>query len=166
MVVAAVTLFAACHSSYRATDTTVVVAPSDVQTAFTTQYPSATEVVWSNYDQAMVPIDWDLSGWATPNERDYLVRFNMENENYYAWYDDSGSWIGTAYVIKDTKTVPDVVTNTINKQFSDYTITGINKEFQKDRMVYEVELKNNDNKVKMLIDANGNIIKQKTKPLN
>jgi uncharacterized membrane protein YkoI len=166
MIVAATVAFAACGSPYRATDTTVVVAPSGVQTAFTTQYPTASNVVWTNYDVAVVPIDLELAGWTAMDEGDYLVRFDMDNDNYYAWYDENGNWIGTAYAVKDYSTMPAAVTNVVNTQFSGYTITSVNREFQKDRVVYEVELKGSDNRIKMLVDGSGNIIKQKTKALN
>jgi hypothetical protein len=164
---AAILLFAACETPYQATDTstTVVVAPDGTQTAFTTQYPTATNAVWTRYDAAVVPIDWELAGWTMLDEGDYLVRFDMDNENYYAWYDDSGNWIGTAYVVKDIKTLPEPVTTAINNKYASYTISGANREFQKDRMLYEVELKGSDNKVKLLIDGNGNIVKEKIKTL-
>lgn len=167
LVVAAVGVIAACGSPYRATDNaTVVVAPPGVQTAFTTQYPNAINIVWSTYDAAVVPIDWELAGWATLDEGDYLVRFDMDNENYYAWYDDSGNWVGTTYVIRDHATVPSAVTEAATKQFPGYTISNVNREFQKDRIAYEVEMKSGDTKAKLLIDANGNIIKQKSKAIN
>jgi uncharacterized membrane protein YkoI len=162
VLAASLAVLASCGPSYKATDQYAVVIPAGTQTAFTTQYPTASTVVWSRYDVATLPIDWELAGWPTMDQNDYVVSFNMDNDKYYAWYDSDGNWIGTAYVVIDYKSLPSVVNSTINSQFSGYTITGVNKEFQKDRMVYEVRLQNGDNKVKMLIDANGNIIKQKT----
>jgi hypothetical protein len=159
-------LFAACHTPYRATDTTVVVAPSGTQAAFIAQYPSASNVVWTHYDQAMVmPIDWDMAGWTALDERDYVVRFNVNNEDYYAWYDENGDWIGTAYVVKDYKTMPTIVSDAVSRQFPGYTISGVTRQFQKQTALYEVELKNSDTKVKLLVDGNGNIVKQKSKAL-
>jgi hypothetical protein len=166
LAVAAVSVFAACSSPYRATDTTVVVAPTGVQSSFTTQYPTASNVVWSTYDANMaIPIDWELSGWSAMDAGDYVVRFDMDNENYYAWYDDAGTWVGSAYVVRDMSTIPSAVTTAVNTNFSGYSISSVNREFYKDKMVYEVELKNADTKVKMLVDANGTIIKQKSKGL-
>lgn len=164
LVVAVTAGFAACSSPYQATDTTTVVAPDGTVTAFTTQYPNATNAVWTRYDAAVVPIDWELAGWSTLDNNDYLVRFDMDNENYYAWYDDTGEWIGTAYVIKDVKTIPEAVSKAVNTKYPDYAISTVNREFQKDRMVYEVEAKSGDSKVKLLVDGNGNIVKEKVKP--
>jgi hypothetical protein len=165
LAVSAIAVIAACSSPYRATDTTVVVAPASVQTAFTTQYPTATNAVWASYDATMVPIDWELTGWTTLDQGDYLVRFDMDNDYYYAWYDETGTWIGSAYVLRDISTLPAPITATINSQFAGYTVSSVNREFHKDRVLYEVEIKNSSNKVKMLVDGEGNIVKQKSKAI-
>lgn len=162
LVVAAIGLLAACETPYQATDSGIVVTDG-TRTAFTTQYPGATNIVWTNYDGTVVPIDWELAGWTVMDNDDYLVRFDLDNENYYAWYDSDGNWIGTAYAIADFKTLPASVHTTLNAQFPNYTISSVNREFQKDRMAYEIEMKNAESKVKLLVDANGNILKQKTK---
>jgi hypothetical protein len=165
LVVAATVLFASCGSPYRATDTSTVAitAPSGVESSFMAQYPTATDATWYNYDAAMVPIDWDLTGWPTLDNGDYLVRFNMSDENYYAWYDESGNWVGTVYSVKDYNSLPGPVTTMLNNQFPGYNISSLNREFQKDKMLYEIELKNSDTKVKLVTDGYGNIVKQKTK---
>jgi len=162
MLAASIVVLVSCGPSYRATDQYAVVVPAGTQTAFTTQYPGATTVVWSRYDVATLPIDWELAGWTAMDQDDYVVTFYQDNDKYYAWYDSDGNWIGTAYVINDYKSLPSAVSGTINTQFSGYTISGVNKEFQKDRMLYEIHLSNGNSKVKLLVDANGNIVKQKT----
>ena len=76
-------LFAACHTAYRATDTTRVVVNDATQSAFSAQYPNATNVVWTNYDASLDPmIDWDLAGWSTLDASDYTVRFNVDGQDY------------------------------------------------------------------------------------
>jgi hypothetical protein len=167
ILAASVITLASCYEPQKtASDVTVVTAPDGTRTAFVTQYPNATNVVWSSYsDGTMIPIDWDLTGWTALDNKDYLVRFDMDNEPYYAWYDSDGNWIGTAYVMSDYKGLPSAVNTTITTQYPAYTITGVNREFQKDRMAYEVELKNGNTKTKLLVDGNGNIIKSKTKTI-
>jgi hypothetical protein len=168
IVVAAIGLFASCDTPYEATDTTVVVAPDVVTTSFTTQYPTATRVAWTYYDPAVgVPLEWDMTGWTILDTDDYVARFTMDNEDYYAWYDKEGNWIGSAYVLKDPQAMPTAVLNTINSQFSGYTISSVTREFMAgDRVAYEVELKNNHSKLKVLLDSNGNILKQKDKSVD
>ncbi|HKO79697.1 MAG TPA: PepSY-like domain-containing protein [Chitinophagaceae bacterium] len=183
IIVTAIGVFAACKPSYKATDktksvtdstsvsttgtpSTTVNVPEATRTAFTTQYPTATNVVWVNYDtQAELPIDWELTGWQTLDADDYVVRFDMDNENYYAWYDNTGTWVGSAYVMKDITQLPEAVNKVINEKYTGYTVKSVNREFQKDRMAYEVELTKPDGKAKVLVDSNGTIIKEKTKPI-
>lgn len=181
LAVAAIVVVASCKPAYRATDTTpgtadstgmstdsmgtatLTVSPA-IQSAFTTQYPGATNTNWSRYDATIVaPIDWEMAGWTAMGDDDYLVRFDMDNENYYAWYDSEGNWIGSAYVLKDHTQIPQPVTTAINNKYADYTIKSVNREFQKDRMAYEIEMKKDDSKVKLLVDADGNILKEKVK---
>ncbi len=182
LAVAAIAAVASCKPAYKATDTTAgstdstgtagtTVAPGATitvtpvtQTAFSTQYPNATNVIWTNYDVATTsPIDWEMAGWTTLDQNDYLVRFDMDNENYYAWYDSDGNWIGSAYVLKDHAQLPPAVSTAVNNKYAGYTIDNVNREFQKDRMAYEIELKKDDSKVKLLIDNDGNILKEKVK---
>lgn len=171
LTLAALVMFAACKPTYKATDTTtttsgttIVSVPSSIHTAFTTQYPTATNVVWTKYDtMTATPIDWELAGWTAMDAEDYVVRFDMDNENYYAWYDSGGNWIGSAYVIKDHTQLPAAVNTVINNKYAGYSITGLSREFQKDRVAYEIEMKKEDSKVKLLVDADGNIIKEKVK---
>jgi hypothetical protein len=164
---AAAIVLAACGSPYRATDTaTVYVAPDGIRTTFVTQYPAASNVVWSRYDPAIVSVvDWDLNGWQPLNESDYAVRFTLDNEDYYAWYDDNGDWVGTAYVISDYHLMPAAVNSTIRTQYPGYSITAVNKQFRGDMVCYEVELKTADMKVKLLLDGNGTVLKQRSKAL-
>ena len=184
-ILAAIIALASCKPSYKATDksrttttdttstsmekptptsTTTITVPPAIQTTFTTQYPTSTNVLWSKYDtMTVVPIDWEMAGWTTMDADDYLVRFDMDNENYYAWYDSDGNWIGSAYVLKDHTQLPAAVNTVITNKYAGYSITGVNREFQKDKVAYEIEMKKDNSKVKLLVDADGNIIKEKMK---
>jgi hypothetical protein len=165
-LIAGLALITSCGPSYEITNpdtgTAITVAPGTM-TAFTTQYPTATRVAWTTYDPAVVPIDWELTGWPVLTTNDYAVRFNMDNSDYYAYYDGDGNWIGTAMVLTDYNTLPSAVTTTISSEYPGYTIATVQKEMKKDNVAYEIQLKNGDTKTKILVDANGNIIKRKTK---
>lgn len=164
LVVAAALFFAACETPYRATDVSGVTVSSDLQRTFDDQYPTAANVVWSNYDRNVVILnDYEMSGWPTLETNDYVVTFDMNGDKYYGFYDSDGTWIGTAYAISDYGKLPTAVHTTINTQFPSYQITKVNQEFKKDGMAYEVVLKNNDTKVVLVLDNDGKIIKQKTK---
>jgi hypothetical protein len=137
--------------------------PAGVQTSFTTQYPNATNVTWSTYDVTVVPIDWEMTGWPTLDSSAYMVRYTMDNNNYYGWYDTNGNWVGSTYVISDYKSLPAPVNSMLNSQYPGYTISSVQRESWKDHKAYEIKMQNGDNKVKLVVDDNGNILKQKTK---
>ena len=164
ILAASIALFASCGPSYRVTDTSTVGidVPVVVKKTFTTAYPTATGVVWSAYDVSTLPIDWDLTGWPAMDQSDYVVTFNMNNDKYYAYYDVNGDWIGTAYVITDYKSLPSGINTMISDKYPGYTITTVGRVMQKDRIAYEIQMKNGNSKAKLLVDENGNIIKQKT----
>ena len=164
-VAATVILFAACETPYRATDVSgTVVVSSGMQRTFYDQYPNATNVVWTSYDPNVVILnDWELAEYGSLDESDYAVAFDMDNERYYAWYDRNGNWVGSAYVVSDYTTLPSAVHSTISAQFPSYTIKSVNREYKRDRVCYEVVLKRDDSKVVLLVDNNGNILKQKSK---
>ena len=163
IAVAGLGLLTACSSTYRATDTGVVIS-ADASRAFELQYPSASNVVWTNYDPNVVVLnDWELAGWSAIDADDYVVQFDMDNEKYYAWYDTNGDWIGSAVVVSDYTTLPNMVRDAINNKYPGYIIKSVNKEFHKDRIAYEVVLKDGDTKQVALIDLNGVVLKSKIK---
>jgi len=137
--------------------------PQAIRMDFERHYPDATNIVVTNYDASIVPIDWELTDWSPLDASDYVVTFNMGNDKYYAWYDTEGTWIGSAYALQATSILPSAVSTTLNSQFSGYTIETLQKETWKDRTAYELRLVNADKRLKVLIDANGNVIKQKDK---
>lgn len=162
VLVAAVAFFAACETPYRAADSGVVISPQ-MQTGFETQYPGATRVIWSSYDPVvMSPIDWELAGWPALDSSAYVVTFDYDRNNYYAWYDANGNWVGSTYQITDYSLLPQAVSNTLHDKYSGYNITSVNRQFQKDRTAYEVTVMRDDIQTKLLIDGdNGTIIKVK-----
>jgi len=164
-LLAAVTgLLSACSETYQATDTGTIMVSRTAHNAFVTQYPTGTNVVWSYYDPNVVIVnDWELAGWTVLDAEDYAVRFTMDDEDYYAWYDSDGNWIGTAYVVTDYSRLPAMVNSSIRNLYPAYTISSVNREFYADKTAYEITLKNDKEKVVLLVDDNGNILKQKVK---
>lgn len=165
LIAAAGILFASCGTTYKSTSDNAaynVSVPAGVRSDFVIAYPDATNVVWNAYDVNNVPIDWDLSGWNTLDNTAYVVTFNMGNDQYYGWYDANGNLIGTATAVTDYTKVPYVVTNMLHNKYNTYTIDSIEREMKGSTTNYEVKLTNGDNKVKLLVDSNGNVLKEKT----
>jgi hypothetical protein len=87
----------------------------------------------------------------------------MDGEKYYAWYDNTGEWIGSAYAVNNFTALPEMVKTEINAKYPGYTISSVNKEFHKERVAYEVVLTNGDQKQIVLMDLNGVVLKSKMK---
>jgi hypothetical protein len=164
-LVFAMALLSACSSTKYNTSTSneAFSVPSGIQTSFTTLYPTATNVTWSAYDANTVPIDWELNDWTVLGSDDYVATFDMNGRRYYSWYDNNGNWVGSTYSIADYTTLPPAINTMIRDRYNAYTIEKVQREMWKDRMAYEVKLKNGDSKLKLLIDDNGNILKEKNK---
>ncbi len=130
--------------------------PAPVKTTFTTKYPKVTKAEWLSYE----PSDWDE--W-TVDRKYYFVKYDDMGTEYYNWYDSDGNWVKSSTKITGDPKLPDAVNKTINEKFPGYTIAEIDKENDKDRDMYEVELHNGDKKAKLKILMNGEIFKQKIK---
>jgi len=136
--------------------------PTVVEPVFSKQYPTASNAVWSNYDSlANVPIDMRLTGWKKLDAEDHMVKFDYEDESYYAWYDSNGKWIGSAYTVKDISKLPvkvkTAVQNAIKTRYAGYEISQVNRELQTGKSAYEVELAKGDKEVRMLVTPAGKI---------
>lgn len=166
LVVAAGLLVSSCGTTYTATSDNAaynVEVPTGIRSNFATAYPDATTIVWNKYDVATVPIDWELNGWSALDADDYAVTFNVGNDKYYGWYDSNGKLIGTTYLISDYTKLPPAVNTAWQTKYNGYTIESVQKETWNNQTAYEVKLMQGDMKVKLLVDANGNIIKEKVK---
>jgi len=166
LVAAAGIFFASCGTTYQSTSDNAaynVTVPTNVRSSFAVAYPDATAVVWNAYDVNNVPIDWELTGWNTLGSDAYAVTFNMGSDQYYGWYDANGNLIGTAAVVTDYTKVPYVVTNMLHDKYSGYTIDWVGREIVGSKTNYEIKLSQGDNKIKLLVDSNGNILKEKNK---
>ena len=145
---------------------TIITPPATIQTSFTTRYPKATNVKWYQYNSKTVPIDWDLTGWPALTNKDYAVMYDVDNVPYYSWYDWQGNWIGTSNPMKDFAGLPVAVTKLLSSKYAGYTIKDVHAESYKDISAYQVELTKGTEKVKMIVDPNGNVLKQKTKSVD
>lgn len=166
LVVAAGIFFASCGTTYHSTSDNAaynVNVPTGIRSNFAIAYPDATNVVWNSYDVNNVPVDWELTGWNTLGSDAYAVTFNMGSDTYYGWYDANGNLIGTATVVSDYTKVPYVVTNMLHDKYNGYNIDWVGREIVGSKTNYEVKLSQGDNKIKLLVDSNGNVLKEKTK---
>ncbi len=138
-----------------------ITVPEPIQSTFKQKYPNVSNVTWARYEP-MSTFDWEWSGWPMLDTASYMARFNMDNTDYWAWYDPDNNWVGTLSAVSDYNSLPSPVNNTIKNSYSGYTITAVDKENDKNRTAYEIDLSKSDtDKMKILIDENGNIMKKK-----
>jgi hypothetical protein len=167
LVAAASLFFASCTTSYNSTTDNAaynVNVPAGIRSDFAIAYPDATNVVWNAYDANSVPIDWELTGWNTLDASDYAVNFNMGGTNYYGWYDSDGNLVGTAYLVSDYTKLPGAVNTLLQDRYGSYTIETVQREMWGSKTAYEIKLKGgDDSKLKLLVDSNGMVLKEKTK---
>ena len=135
-----------------------VEAPANIRTAFETKYPQATNVRWQYHRPDITDVDWEWSGWSGLDTSDYAVSYNWDGNEYWAWYDQDGNWIGTVNKVADHSSLPAAVNTTIKNQYSGNTVVSVDRENDKNRTAYEIEL---DNGTRLLIDENGKILKKK-----
>lgn len=135
--------------------------PPATRTSFETKYPGATDVTWTYYDQPYTSIDWELAGWPAVDQNDYVVAYDWNGSDYYTWYDQDGNWIGTTSVVTDYANLPAGVNGTLKKQFNGYSVVAADKEHDKDREAYELDLEKGSDKLTVLIAADGTVLKKK-----
>jgi hypothetical protein len=136
--------------------------PDNTRVAFQTKYPNATDVSWSAY-KPYERINWEWTGWPSMDTTYYAVNYKVDNRNFWSWWDRNNNWIGSSSVVEDSTMLPDPVKKTLKKSYSDYKITSIDEENDKNRTVYEIKLEKGDAYAKILIDKNGKILKKDTK---
>ena len=144
--------------------TRTVQVPEATRTAFAAKYPQASNVTWVYHEPTEVPtIDWDWTSWPMVDTNDMVAKFNVNNDDYWVWYDDSGNWIGTISEVSDNSSLPAPVNARVKSEFPGYTIVSIDKENDKDRTAYEIKLEKGEDKMKALIAENGQLLKKKGK---
>jgi hypothetical protein len=167
LVAAAALIASSCGTTYNSTSDNAayrVNVPTNIRNSFAVAYPDATVVIWDRYDAATVPIDWELTGWQTLDADDYVVTYKMGDDQYYSWYDSNGTLVGTAYAIGDYTKLPYSVNQMLADKYKGYTIETVQREIYKSQAAYEIKLKGiDDTKIKLLVDANGNVLKEKLK---
>ena len=144
------------------TENNPVNVPDNLRTAFTTKYPTATDVTWSPYKQ-YDRINWEWTGWPSMDTSYYAVNYTVDNRKHMSWWDKLGKWIGSSSTIEDSTMLPDPVKKTLKNSYAGYRIKDIDEETDNNRTVYEIKLEKGDTTARILVDKNGRIIKKDTK---
>ncbi len=143
--------------------TTTIVVPDPVKVSFEKKYPNVSNVTWTRYYEPINTFDWELAEWPAMDTSDFMVTYKSDNNDYWTWYDDENNWIGTVSAVTDFAGLPAAVNKTIESEFPGYTILSVDKENDKNRTAYEIELSKGEDKMKALIEENGTVLKKKGK---
>jgi hypothetical protein len=149
-------------------DTTVVVTiiepPAKAKETFVAKHPKATNVEWKKYNSTEpVQIDWELTKWPKLDTSYYTVHYIDNGYDYWSFYTPEGEWVASTTTVKKAD-VPAPVNNVLaSKEFKDYTVTSVDKENDKNMLAYEIKMEKGEDKVKMLIRDNGDVLKIKGK---
>lgn len=128
--------------------------PQPVTVSFKTKYPKVLTPQWIEY----TPIESD----ELPMDNTYYyTQFDDNGANMTAWYNALGDWVKTSTVIPGDSRLPDPVNKTINAMYPDYKIEEIKKENDKNMEMYKIKMNKGDDKVKLKILPNGEIVKSK-----
>jgi len=133
---------------------TVDQVPEPIVKSFNVKYPTIKPIEWVKYE----PIESDELDM---DDEYYYVRYNNDGADYMSWYNNQGEWVKTSTKIPGNSKLPDAVNKTINDQYPNYTIVEIDKENDKNMEMYEIELKNGEEKAKLKVLADGTIYKRK-----
>jgi hypothetical protein len=137
--------------------------PQPARTNFDSRYPQASNVRWSQYEPVQYDeTDWQADWMTTMDTSDYQVNFNWDGMDYIVWY-DNGEWLGSSARMTDNSKLPKAVNDAIHDRYSGYTIKEVDKENDKNKTVYEVDLEKGADKLKLHFDENGNVTKAKGK---
>jgi hypothetical protein len=149
------------YSETKVDNTRVETQPTEVlATNFQRDYPAATQVTWNRYVTVPDIIDWEFTGWPTWDTSYYVVSFYDDGYNNWLVYDPVGEWRYSVTSI-NVSDLPSNVNTVLSSQFPGYTIVSVSKENDKNRSAYEVKMEKGTDKMTVLIDEQGNVMKKK-----
>lgn len=130
--------------------------PVPVKATFVNKYAKANNIKWAIYKP--VPADT----WEMDNEY-YYVTYDWDYIPYGAWYTTDGTMVMEKEIIylANSGDMPEAIVRSIMQKYPGYEIVETDKENDKDIDMYEVELRNGDNKAKVKFLMNGEIFKAK-----
>jgi len=145
-------------SNIKAADTVIV--PDNVRATFQTKYPKASNVVWYKYEDMKDDYTETYPGLYDPNN--YYVTYSSDNMDYITWYSPTGEWVMTTNTISSDK-LPPAALKTLQDSYNGFTIEKVDEDRYDGGMRYDVKMKKGDEKLKVHVTADGQILKVKDK---
>jgi len=99
-------------------------------------------------------------GLYDPNN--YYVTYSSDNMDYITWYSPTGEWVMTTNTISSDK-LPPAALKTLQDSYNGFTIEKVDEDRYDGGMRYDVKMKKGDEKLKVHVTADGQILKVKDK---
>jgi len=114
--------------------------PENIVATFQAKYPNATDIEWEKEGEK-----WE-------------VEFELEGVEYEAEFDGKGEWLETEHEISESD-IPELIQNTIDGDYTDYAIVGVEKYDSREGAFFEVKLQKGGEIEEVKFYPNGKIIK-------
>ena len=137
-----------------------VIVPDNVRVTFQTKYPQATNVVWYKYQDMNDEYTDTYPGYYDPN--DFYVTYRNDNTDYVTWYSPKGEWVMTTNTITSDK-LPPAALKALQQSYNGYTISKVDEDVYSGGTRYDIKLTKGNEKLKIHITADGQILKVKDK---
>lgn len=116
--------------------------PENVIAAFNSRFEKATHVRWDR-----------------ENQKEWEAEFKMDGKSYAANYSNQGEWMETEYHVELSE-LPDSVKSALDT-FKNYKVKASEVSETNAGKNFEFILKNNEEKLELVIDGSGKILEQK-----
>ena len=147
-------------SKIKAATTDTVIVPDQVRASFQAKNPQASNVVWYKYQD--MKDDYTETYPGLYDQSDYYVTYHANNIDYVTWYTPTGEWVMTTNTISNDK-LPAPALKALQDAYNGYTVAKVDEDRYKDGTRYDVKLTKGDEKLKVHVTADGQILKVKDK---
>lgn len=114
--------------------------PENIVATFEAKYPKATDVEWEK----------DGEKWE--------VEFELDGVEYEAEFDEKGEWIKTEHEVSESE-IPDSIQNTLDGEYTDYAIVGVEKYDSREGAYFEIKLQKGGKIEEAKFYPNGKVFK-------
>jgi len=93
---------------------------------------------------------------------DYYVTYNTDGTEYVTWYSPTGEWVMTTNTINSDK-LPAPALKSLQDAYNGFTIVKVDEDRYNGGTRYDVKMTKGDEKLKVHVTADGQILKVKDK---
>jgi hypothetical protein len=99
--------------------------------------------------------------WGSEEKNEWEAEFKLNGKEMSATFDISGKWLETEAEIKASELSANVV-NTLKRDFAGFKTDEVSTIENPEMKGYEIELKNKDNRLTVIIRVDGTVLKKES----